>query len=218
MTQSFLCIITPIFDPALDPAKCLIKALQKQSFEDFCHVLISNGASPQTKQFSQELQDPRFIYDEIPFLKTSTQKDLVCDISKRREYCLKKYDSDRFLFLNADLKILDDNYFEKLFQSHLEADILLTQVLNRPRGKGGSTLPKYPITAGRIDASNFSVSRKIAKACLWPIDYHPLFGIANDYRFFKSLEGLHTSKLLPFISAEKDGNHKGGYKQISQMN
>jgi len=224
MTQSFLCIITPIFDPALEPAKLLIRALQNQSLGDFCHILISNGESPQTKQFVQDLKDSRFIYDEIPFQPISTTvngdsavRDLVCNIGQRREYCLKKYDSKRYLFLNADLKILDDGYFEKLFQAHSEADVLVTQIINRAgRGGLGSILPRQPIHLGRIDASNFSISQKIAKEDSWPIDYHPLFGIANDYRFFKGL-GRYSIKFLQFISAEKDGNNMNSYKQISHL-
>ena len=215
MSEPFLCIITPTFDPALDSAKCLISDFQNQTFGNFCHVLISNGESPLTKQFIDELQDDRFIYSEVPFRPASTQKDLVCSISERREYCLKKYNAERYLFLNADLMILDNEYFDKLYQAHPEADILITQV--RPRLNRGSILPKYPIRLGRIDASNFSVSRRIAKCCLWPTDYNPLFGIANDYRFFQSLEGAHSIKLLPFISAVKDGNNKGSYQQISDM-
>jgi len=215
MVQSFLCVITPIFDPALEPAKLLINALQNQSLEDFIHVFISNGESPQTKQFIQELNDSRFIYDEIPFQSTSRVEDLICNIGERREYCLKEYNCARYLFLNADFKILDIDYFNKLFQSHLEADLLITQVLNRPIGGRGSTLPKHPITMGNIDVTNFSISQKIARECSWPTDYHPIHRIANDYRFFDGLARYH-SKFLPFISGEKDGNNINSYMQISQ--
>jgi hypothetical protein len=212
MTDGFLCVITPIFDPALEPAKCLIKDLQDQTFGDFSHVLISNGESPLVKEYVQQL-DARFIYDEIPFKKASTPKELVCNISERRRFCLEKYDSQRYLFLNADMKLLDIDYFKKLSEAHLEADILITNILNR-----GTILPRHPIRLGRIDASNYSISQKIAKAkkCQWPIDYHPLFGIANDYRFFKRI-GAFKTKFLPFISAEKDGHNKGSYYQISHM-
>lgn len=213
--QPFLCVITPIFDPALDPAKHLISALQKQSFGNFIHVLISNGKSPQTEQFIYELRDSRFIYDEVLFKSTITQKELVCSISERREFCLKKYNCKRYLFLNADLKIIDNDYFRKLFQAHLEADILITQIRSKP-GRS-ALLPKYPIQLGRIDASNISISDKIAKHSFWPADYHPLYGIANDYRFFQSIEGAYSKKFLPFISAVKDGNNKGDYQQISNM-
>lgn len=227
MVQPFLCIITPIFDPALEPAKLLINDLQNQSLGDFIHVLISNGESPQTKQFIQELQDSRFIYDEIPFQPISTSRkaagrramvrDLICNIGQRREYCLKEYNCQRYLFLNADLKILDGDYFQKLFQAHLEADVLVTQLLNQPNGIRGSVLPKYPITIGKIDIANFSFSQKVAKERSWPIDYHPLFGIANDYRFFSELVGRFSIKFLSFVSSEKDGHNNQSYQQISQM-
>lgn len=221
MAQPFLCIITPIFDPALESAKLLINDLQNQSLGDFIHVLISNGESPQIKQFIQELQDSRFIYDEIPFQPISTGRraagDLICNIGERREYGLKRYNCARYLFLNADLKILDSDYFNKLFQDHLEADVLVTQILNRPTGGRGSVLPKHPINIGNIDVANFSISQKIAKTCSWPADYHPLFRIANDYRFFISL-ARYSIKFLSFISAEKDGHNLNSYEQISQMN
>jgi len=220
MSQPFLCIMTPIFDPALESAKLLINDLQNQSLGDFIHVLISNGESPQTKQFIQELQDSRFIYDEISFQPISTGdsavRDLICNIGQRREYCLKKYNCQRYLFLNADLKILDDDYFQKLSQAHLEADVLVTQLLNRPNGGRGTILPKHPIYVGNIDVANFSISQKIAKTCSWPTDYHPIFRIANDYRFFSSL-ARHSIKFLSFIASEKDGHNMHSYKQISQM-
>jgi hypothetical protein len=217
VTQPFFCIITPIFDPALGPAKLLIRDILNQSFENFCHVFISNGESPQTRQFIRKLRDSRFIYDEIPFQPTSTQKDLVCNIGKRREHCLKKYVSKRFLFLNADLKLLDDTYFQKLSQAHPEADVLVTQVLNRPNGGRGTILPKRPIQIGTIDASNFSVSQKVAKERSWPTDFHPIFRIANDYRYFQGLVERYSVKFLPFISAEKDGHNMNSYGEISQM-
>ena len=123
----------------------------------------------------------------------------------------------RYLFLNADLKILDVDYFQKLYQAHLEADVLVTQILSQPNGVRGSILPKYPIAVGKIDIANFSFSQKVAKERSWPTTYHPLFGIANDYRFFRGLMGRFSIKYLSFVSGEKDGHNNQSYKQISEM-
>ena len=66
-TYTFLCIITPVFDPAYESLCQLVAELHSQTFGRFIHVMISNGPSPKIKSYVLELnrKDPRFIYDDI---------------------------------------------------------------------------------------------------------------------------------------------------------
>ena len=112
----FFCIVTPVFDPALTAIKTLIADLQDQTFADFKHVLISNGRSPKIANLINKInkKDQRFIYDEITQEKILTSVDLLKNLGKRREFSLKKYIARRYLFFDADLKIIDKHFFAKL--------------------------------------------------------------------------------------------------------
>ena len=45
--RPFLCVITPVFDPARASVELLIEDLMRQTFGDFVHVMVSNGSSPE---------------------------------------------------------------------------------------------------------------------------------------------------------------------------
>ena len=44
--EVFLCVITPVYEPALSSVKKLVKDLKNQSYTDYIHVMISNGRDP----------------------------------------------------------------------------------------------------------------------------------------------------------------------------
>lgn len=214
----FLCVITPVFDPAYESLGKLVAELKRQTYGSFMHVMISNGPSPRIKEFVAAIngQDPRFIYDEIAEEKLDSAVEILVNLGKRRNYCLKKYTAERYLFLDADIKIIDDDYFLKLFRAHQEVrrDILIT--LTRAREKGRDIiLPIFPIRLGRIDMANFSFSHKIAASFNYPTDYDIKYGYANDYRFFSSIASEHNTAILNFISAIRDGNNS--YKRLSEL-
>jgi hypothetical protein len=197
---TFLCAITPVFEPCLPAFKLLTQSLLEQTFQDFIHIAISNGKSASIQEWTSSLKNSRFIYDELAAESTPTLSTLLCNLGKRRNHCLKKYDADRFVFLDADLKITDNAYFQKLWLAHNDAAVLLTKVKNGP-----TTLPKFPIERGRIDIANYSFNREIAKKVDYPTDIDFRYGIANDFRFYERL-GRYSWKVLPDICAIKDGN------------
>ena len=112
----FLCIITPIFNQCLPSLKILISELRTQTEQDFIHIMISNGPSNDIIKYLRDIQvEPnKFVYDELPQEPTDNVKQLLSNVGKRRNYCLKKYNTDRFLFIDADDKILSNEYFEVL--------------------------------------------------------------------------------------------------------
>ena len=92
-------------------------------------------------------------------------------------------------------------------------DIILTRVIARKNPKDfPGYLPRTPIRLGNIDMANFSFVKRFAKGG-YPTNYDPFFRYANDYRFFKRLNGSCVS--LKLISAEKNGN--AGYTNFSNM-
>jgi len=213
--SAFLCIITPIFDPALEAVRQLVNELKSQTYGNFFQVMISNGPSPHIKEFVFDVRkkDERFIYDEIEEEIVNNSKELLINLGKRREYCLKKYNAERYVFLDADVKLINNDYFLKLHKAHKEIkrDVLITLV------KLGAelTLPIFPIRYGRIDMANFSFSKKIAKRFNYPTDFDHDIGIGNDYRFFSMISHDDNTAILNFYSTIKDGNNS--YKRLTEF-
>jgi len=208
MAFPFLCIITPIFDGAFDCLKLLVEALQAQSCQDFIHVCVSNGPSEKIKNFLSQ-QDSKYLYCELSQLSNAMLSKLMEDLGRRRDFCLKNYDAERYLFLDADIKILNSDYFAKLKEAHSLAPVLITKVKHKE-----TIFPLAPLQDfGHMDISNYSFIRKIAKEYPYPTDYLIFYGHANDYRFYQKF-GHCPFKILDFISAEKDGNNN--YKRVSQ--
>ncbi|MCZ7592827.1 MAG: hypothetical protein M5U15_12080 [Kiritimatiellae bacterium] len=202
----FLCLITPVFDPALESLTKLVAAVKKQTLGDFIHVMVSNGPSPAIKGFIANIarDDPRFIYDEIEEEPTGDSIAILLNLGKRRNYAMKNYEAVRYLFLDSDLKILDNDYFRKLHLAHAEIkrDVFVTQVQYAGRSKM-VTLPIFPIQHSRLDIANYCFTRAIAETYNYPTDY---IGVFNDYRFFSMIATEHNTAILDFVSAERDGN------------
>jgi len=205
----FLCAITPVFDECLPAFQLLTASLQEQTFKDFIHVAVSNGESPTIKKWISELGDPRFIYDEFPREPTPSSDALFINLCKRRNYGLKKYQAHRFVFLDADLKIITSEYFELLKHHHQDPLVILAKIKNGP-----SILPRFPVELGTIDIANYSVSQSIAKTVDYPIDISCL-GYANDFRFYTKLENF-PYLVLPPICGIKDGNKS--YLRFTERN
>jgi hypothetical protein len=214
----FLCVITPVFDPAYDSILKLISELKSQTYGQFIHIMISNGPSSAIKNLVMELnkEDRRFIYDEIPEENLNGSLELLINLGKRREYCLKKYNAERYVFLDADVKLIDDNYFLKLYEAHqkVNRDILITLIKIIDQGKE-VILPIFPITCGHIDMANFTFSKNIAKSFSYPTDYDLRMGIANDFRFFSKISNENNTAIFNFISAIRDGNNS--YKRLTEL-
>ena len=216
--STFLCIITPVFDPAYDSLRKLVGELRSQTYGGFFQVMISNGPSPRIKEFIVDLgkKDPRFIYDEIAEDIINNTIELLINLGKRREYCLKKYNAERYVFLDADVKLIDNDYFLKLYKAHneIKRDVLITRVkIHHPGGE--LILPIFPITYGHIDMANFTFTKRIAKKFSYPTDYDPSTGIGNDYRFFSKLSNEKNTAVLNFLSTIRDGNNS--YKRLTEL-
>lgn len=205
--KPFLCVITPVFDPALPSIQQLVKQLQQQSLNNFLHVMVSNGPSPLVDRFTQELHDPRFQFISLPYVSTTSPTDLMRSLGQRREYALKHFSAERFVFLDADITLLDQDYFQKLAEAHqrLGKELLITQVLRYEK-----TLPTLPLRIGHIDMANFSFSEQAAKEVSYPTDVDPNYGFANDYRFFEKLLSRGEPGYLDFVSAEIGTNRSYG--------
>jgi len=205
MQDPFLCVITPIFDGAFEALKLLIETLKTQTMRNFIHVAISAGPSKQSQQFIESLNDHRFIYKEHTALKTKNFEELVASLGDRRTYCFKSYKAHRYVCLDADLKIISDDYFRKLYGHHDDANVLITQIW-WPK-KDHTLLPKYPITRGRIDLANFSFSRRVVEDpnCSYPTDMGLLGGRDGDWRFFEIIS-TYGYKVISITSAIYNGN------------
>ena len=214
----FLCVITPVFDPAYDSLCKLVEELQSQTYGDFCQIMISNGPSPRIRDFVTDisLNDQRFIYDEIAGEVIQSPIELLVNLGKRREYCLKKYHGARYAFLDADIKINDRDYFLKLHAAHqeIQRDVLITLTKIYHADKE-MILPIFPIMLGHIDMSNYTFSDYIAKNYHYPSDYDPQAGIGNDYRFFSRISNEDNTAILNFISTIRDGNNS--YKRLTEL-
>lgn len=199
--------ITPIFDGAAESTALLINALQKQTYPNFQNILISNGPSPIIKNLLDKVNDNRFIYNEYPQEDTPTVPQLMENLGKRRNFCLKNYVADRYFFFDADLKIIDTEFFNKIQVMHKRADVIISKLEFY-----GAELPGPKLRRGEIDLGNYSVSRKIADKYDYPTKYESDNNVAFDWRFFSLVknEGVYFSNIL---YAVKDGNNN--YKTVS---
>jgi len=216
--SAFLCIITPVFDPALESIRKLANELKSQTYRNFFQVMISNGPSPRIKEFVSDLRekDKRFIYDEIEEEIINNSQELLINLGKRREYCLKRYDAERYVFLDADIKLIDNAYFLKIYKAHneIKRDILITLIKIFHQGRE-LTLPIFPIMCGHIDMANFTFTKRIARKFSYPTDYDPGIGIGNDYRFFSVISNEDNTAVLNFVSAIRDGNNS--YRRFTEL-
>jgi dTDP-4-dehydro-2,3,6-trideoxy-D-glucose 4-aminotransferase len=203
--RPFLCVITPVFDPARASLALLIEDLRRQTFGDFVHVMVSNGASPDVAALIAGCADGRFVYDELPARETPDAISLLVEIGRRRRHALAAHAAERYVFLDADAQIVDERYFARLYVAHALSgrDLILALVRYYDR-----VLPEFPIAPGRIDMANFTFSAAVARAHPYPDNYDPTFGFANDYRFWTAISAGRTPLVLDTIGVRKDG-HKG---------
>jgi aminotransferase len=212
--RPFLCVITPVFDPARASVELLIEDLMRQTLGDFVHVMVSNGPSPEVAAFVARVRagdlgggtpDERFVYEELPVRETPDAVSLLVDLGRRRRHAVGTHAADRYVFLDADAEILDERYCARLYVAHVlsRRDLILTMVRYYDR-----VLPEFPIGLGRIDMANFTFSAAIAREHLYPNDHDPSFGLANDYRFWAAISAGRTPLVLDAICVRKDG-HKG---------
>ena len=210
--RPFLCVVTPVFDPARASVERLITGLMGQTFGDFVHVMVSNGPSPEVAAVVARVRagelgagtpDERFIYEELPGRETPTGSALLADLGRRRRQVLRTHAADRYVFLDADAEILDERYFARLYVAHVlsRRDLILCRVRYYDR-----VLPEFPIGLGRIDMANFTFSAAVAREHPYPDDHDPTFGLANDYRFWTAISAGRTPLVLDAICVRKDGH------------
>jgi glycosyltransferase involved in cell wall biosynthesis len=200
-------VITPVFDACVNSAALLINALQKQTYTEFQHILISNGSSTIIKSLVNKVNDSRFIYSEYLEENTSTVPKLMENLGKRRNFCLKNYMADRYFFFDADLQIIDNEFFYNIHEIHEQADVIISKI-----DCYGVEYPLMPMKRGNIDLANYSISRKMAEKYDYPTEYTKENNVAFDWRFFSLVknEGIYFSNIL---YAVKDGNNT--YKTVS---
>jgi hypothetical protein len=208
------CIVTPVFDPALPSIRLLAAALRRQSCGDWAHVLVSNGPSPAIAAWAagQASADARLRYLEAPEVPTPKARDVFCDLGRRRDLVLKTTDAQRYLLFDADLELLRDDVLERLAATHAdgEPEVIVQQTQSRLH-----RLPRHPVfKPGRIDVSNYCVSRRLARAVAYPSDFNPFLGYANDFRYYHRLRRAARSWVeLEGLAARIDGNSR--YERLS---
>lgn len=215
MQEPFLCVITPVFDQAIDSLRGLISDLQQQNDADFIHVCISNGDSPIIKKYINEnIFDGRFIYDETPYDSQYENSGrfghLLANIGMRRDFVFKKYNAKRYLNLGADFEITDSTYISRLktFDDCNHMDIIISKIM-----LGGEVYPKSKLCRGNIDLSNFSISKHIAKSFDYPKDFSKQYQDANDWRYFEKIYSKNNTSIMDGVFGNKDGRQT--YKSLA---
>jgi dTDP-4-amino-4,6-dideoxygalactose transaminase len=215
----FICIVTPVFDPALDSLKKLIKDLQQQSFGSFIHILVSNGKSEEIENYIKKINktDARFIYEQTSYIKTSSFSSILSNSGQRRDYVLKKYNASWFHFLDADVRVNDKSYFAKLFmaQRFYKTNILLVKTQYH-----GKVYPLDPINKeGHITISNYVFSNYIAKKYTYPKTYND-GDLPSDYRFWLKISKNQKVTFLNILSTSEGNDrsyHRMTDKKIESM-
>ena len=203
------CVITPVFDGCSVAASLLIHSLRQQSYTNFKHILISNGPSPLIKNLVEKVNDSRVIYNEQPQEKIPSAMNLIENLGKRRNYCIKNFEADRYFFFDADLLIINNDFFNQINEVHYKANIIVSKIKLEKL-----EYPIAPIKKGNIDLANYCISKKVAEKYDYPTKYDDINDVAFDWRFFNLIqhEGLYFSNILYAI---KNGNND--YKTVSRI-
>lgn len=194
-------LLTLVFDEAIPSLKLLAKELFQQTYHDWCWILCSNGPSEKLAKFVETLQDPRVHLLIYPFEVTDSSEKLMENIWRRRDYCLKKSTADLIVMLDADIKILRDDYLMQLAQPQSKADLLVYPIIHT-----NNILPKLPIQYGCIDMGNYCFHRKLtAQGYPCTIDWEAIRKGKNfeykDYHFFKQMLAENNHRFY-FIHSE----------------
>lgn len=208
--EPFICVVTPVFDPALESLKKLIKDLQHQSFSSFIHVLVSNGKSEEIKNYIKKINknDERFIYEQTSYKKTTDFASLLSNSGQRRDYILKKYNANWFHFLDSDVRVNDRSYFAKLFMAQKFHKTNLLLVKTQYHGK---VYPLYPINKeGHITISNYVFSNYIAKKFTYPKQYRD-GDLPSDFRYWLKISKNQKATVLDILST-CEGDDRSYYR------
>ena len=209
----FFCVVTPIFDPALDAARLLTQALIGQSITDWRQVLVSNGPSPAVAAWAASLGDRRVRFLELPAVATPDPVALLLEIGRRREHVLQSIDAHRYLLWDADLQLAGPavlGYLQDAARERPEATIVART------SWFGLKLPIPPCDQpGTIDLANVCAPRGLARQVSYPTDYDPAIGAANDFRFFRRLLAAGPIYEVATMVGVVSGN--ASYKRLTEI-
>jgi hypothetical protein len=212
-THPFFCVITPVFEPALDAARLLAQALIGQSFADWLQILVSNGRSPTVMAWAASLGDPRVRYLELPAVATADPVALLLEIGRRREHVLQSVQAERYVLWDADLRLAAPTVLRDLRRAcrhRPEATIVARTIWF------AQELPIPPCDRpGTIDLANICVPRELARRVSYPTDYDPAIKAANDFRFFARLRAEGPLHEVDTMVGLVSGNPS--YRRLSQI-
>ena len=211
--RPYFCVVTPIFEPALDAAHLLAQALTGQSFTDWLQILVSNGPSPAVAAWAATLGDRRIRHLELPAVATPNPVALLLEIGRRREHVLQSVDAVRYVLWDADLRLAGPTVLRDLrraARTRPEATIVART------SWFGQELPIPPCDrAGTIDLANLCVPRELARRVSYPTDYDPAVGAGNDFRFFRRLLAAGPIHQVGTMVGTVSGNPS--YRRLTEM-
>ena len=194
-------IITPVFDDALPSLELLARELLQQTYTSWNWLLCNNGDSEKLVHFVRELDDTRVHLLIHPHEQTASKRELLENIWHRRDYCLRQTVSPYIIMLDADIKILKNDYLD-LLDAHKKNGRLLVYSIK----SGDLLLPMLPIRYGHIDMGNYCFHTKLARQG-YPhsIDWNEIAKNENlehkDFQFFLQLLNENNNS-FHFINTE----------------
>jgi hypothetical protein len=146
---------------------------------------------------------PQIIYTPMEYEEVSDSYDLLANVGKRRDMCIRTVDADYIFMIDADAKILDKNMFS-IINSELKKNSrsICVYKINHEVG----VLPMFPIDYGRIDMLNFCIRADVARKVGYPTTVNRE-KVGNDYWYFDRAY-RHTSGDMVFID-KVFGQHNG---------
>jgi glycosyltransferase involved in cell wall biosynthesis len=226
-------IVTPVFDGCLESLELLLRDVEEQTHKDWTWIVSSNGYSKKVDAFVKA-KNQRFWksnlnpiwrftnrgmeklhYIAMPLEETPDKVSLLENIGKRRDYCIKKINSDYIIMLDADAQLLDREMF--LTMNH--------ELKKQPKGvciwkveHETGLLPSFPIRFGRIDMLNFCVKASLAKAVGYPTTVN-LEAVGNDYWFLdRAIKASNGDFLfIDRLFARHNGHNNNSYKNLCKI-
>jgi hypothetical protein len=202
-------LITPVFDGCLESLQLVYQDLKLQTHADWVWMLCSNGYSRKLADFARDVNSSsrtQAIYVSAKREEEKNAHDILANVCKRRNLCIRLVECDYIFLIDADAKILDPNMFEIINVEVQTANkkLCVYDIIHEV-----GRLPIFPIGYGRIDTLNYCVEAGLAKRIGYPTVIRPRM-LGNDFRFFDRLRLAtgHDYLYLNRIFCQHNGNNR----------
>ncbi len=161
MKQPKITIITPTWNRPLDVIERCIKCVEYQTFQDYEHIICSDGYEEKVKEFVESQKNPKLTYHSL-------DKHYGDYANTIRQTCLEKARGEYILFLDDD-NVIFPHYLEKMYfplkESEENVAFTICQIMHlgplpSHLGPAPQILDGIPVKVQNVDTLNLLIKKK----------------------------------------------------------